>query len=77
MKKNGNAAEMIAMQMAQKDRIDAPWIEAGALHRQQGRRPAVEQKQLVRRFDKVTALIAPAAAKGIAAAENVQFHMVS
>jgi hypothetical protein len=72
--KKRHAAEMIAVQMAQKNHIETARIDGGALHRKQRARPAVQEKQPIGGFDQISALMASATAECIAAAENVEFH---
>lgn len=73
-KQEGNAAEMIAMKMAEKNGIDPRRIEPRPFHRQQRGRSAVQKENATGSFDEITALIASAATERIAAAQNVKFH---
>jgi len=68
------AAEVIAVEMADKNRVQTTRVVARALHSQQGRGAAVQKKVSLIGFDEVCALVAPAAAKSVAAAEYVKFH---
>src|SRR3972149_9899998 len=68
------AAEVIAVEMADKNHVQTPRVETCALHGQQGRGSAVQKKRPVAGLDEISALVAAAAAKSIAAAENMQFH---
>lgn len=67
-------AEMIAVEVAENDRVETPRIESGPLHGEERGRAAIEQKQPIACVDEIAALITPAAAEGIAATENVEFH---
>jgi hypothetical protein len=68
------AAEVIAVEMADKNRVQTARVVARALHGQQGRRAAVQEKKSVFGLEEISALVAPAAAKGVAATEYVKFH---
>lgn len=65
---------MIAVEVAENDRVETPRIESGPLHGEERGRAAIEQKQPIACVDEIAALITPAAAEGIAATENVEFH---
>ena len=72
--KKRQATEVITVKMAENDRIQAARVKTGALHREQGRRPAIEEKQPVAGLDQIPALMAPTTAEGVAAAKNVKSH---
>jgi hypothetical protein len=73
-KKEGHPRAMIAVKMAQKDGIQLGRMKPRPLHGRQCRGTAVQEKEPVWRFYQVTAVVPSPAAKGIAAAENVEFH---
>src|SRR4051812_11388151 len=65
---------VIAMEMAQENRLEALRAEARSLQRQQRGRTAVEEEEPPFGLDKIAAVISAAAAEGVAASENVEFH---
>jgi hypothetical protein len=62
---------VIAVEMAEKNRVEAEGVDTCPFHSQQRRWTAIHKEKAVFGFDKISALIAPATAKGVATAENV------
>jgi len=73
-KEKRQAAVVVAVEVAQKNRVEPSRAEATALHRQERRRAAVEKKQLPAAFDQIAAGVSAAAAESVAAAEDVELH---
>ena len=65
---------MVAVEVAQKDRVDTRGVESRALQREERRRAAVEEKHAAAGLDEIAAVVAPAAAESVAAAENRELH---
>ena len=72
----GQAAEMVAVAMADDHRVDARDGKAAAFEGQRGIRAAIEQQAAFGGFEEVGAMEAPARAEGVAAADDCQFHGV-
>src|SRR3989304_2676138 len=68
------AAEVIAVEMADKNHVQTPRVETCALHGQQGRGTAVQKKRPVAGLDEISAWVPPAVAKGVGGPEYVKFH---
>lgn len=65
---------MVTVEMAEKNNIEAPRIEAGSFHPQQCRRPTVHEKESIGGFNEITALIAAAITESISTTDNVKLH---
>jgi hypothetical protein len=72
--KKWQTAKVIAMEVAQKNNIQPARIEARPFHGEQACRAAVHEEKPVGSLNEISALVAPAVTKCIAAAENVKFH---
>ena len=70
----GQAAEMVAVAMADDHRVDARDGKPAAFEGQRGIRAAIEQQAAFGGFEEVGAMEAPARAECVAAADDCQFH---
>jgi hypothetical protein len=70
----GQAAEMIGVQVRHEDRTDAVWVDAEPPHGDEAGRAAVDQKCGAPGFDEKAGVEPTAAAERIATAEKLQLH---
>ncbi len=66
--KEGKPTVMITVEMAQEDGIELARIESRPLHREQGRRTAIEQEKALGCFDQIGAVVSSSATEGVATA---------
>jgi hypothetical protein len=69
------AAEVVAVQMGQKDPADRSRVHAGPLHRDQRGRPAVDQERPARALQEEARLKAPSAPKRVARPEELKLNL--